>query len=83
MQESVIYQDILEEGLREGRQQGLQQEAMSFVLRLLNRRFANLPTNLMTQVQSLSVEQLEALGEAILDFETQNDLEQWLAEQEG
>ena len=83
MQESVIYQDILEEGLREGRQQGLQQEAMSFVLRLLNRRFGNLPANLMIQVETLSVEQLEALGEAILDFETQNDLEQWLAECNG
>jgi len=83
MQESVIYQDILEEGLREGLQQGLRQEAMSFVLRLLNRRCGNLPIELITQIQSLSVEQLEALGEAILDFETQNDLEQWLAEQEG
>jgi len=83
MQESVIYQDILEEGLREGRQQGLQQEAMSFVLRLLSRRFGDLPTELMTQVQSLSVEQLESLGEATLDFEGQEDLVQWLAESEG
>ena len=42
---------------------------MSFVLRLLNRRCGNLPIELITQIQSLSVEQLEALGEAILDFE--------------
>nr|WP_231599563.1 DUF4351 domain-containing protein [Crocosphaera watsonii] len=34
----------------------------------------------MSQVRGLSVEQLEELGEALLDFQTEKDLEKWLKE---
>lgn len=80
MQESVIYQDIKAEGLQQGLQQGLLQKGKSLVLRLLNRQVGTVPDQLVVRVEAL--EQVEALGEALLDFEGQDDLVKWL-EQHG
>lgn len=38
------------------------------VLRLLQKRVGDLPPDVREQIQTLSLEQLEALGEALLDF---------------
>ena len=75
MKESVIYQEIKSEGIEEGRQQG---EA-NLIIRLLNRRFGQLSDDLLTKIRGLSVEQLEDLGEALLDFQSENDLTQWFS----
>ncbi|WP_048753821.1 DUF4351 domain-containing protein, partial [Crocosphaera watsonii] len=72
MKESVVYQDILSKGE--------QKEAIKLILRLLNRRLGELAPNIISQVRGLSVEQLEELGEALLDFQTEKDLEKWLKE---
>ncbi|TRT84207.1 MAG: Rpn family recombination-promoting nuclease/putative transposase [Microcystis aeruginosa Ma_AC_P_19900807_S299] len=77
MKESVIYQDIRDEGRQEGRQEG---EA-NLVLRLLNRRIGGISSELSAKIPSLSLEQLENLGEALLDFQSRQDLEQWLENQ--
>ncbi len=71
MKESVIYQDIEEQGKQKG-------EA-NLVIRLLNRRFGQLSADLLTKIRGLSVEQLEDLGEALLDFKSENDLTQWFS----
>jgi predicted transposase/invertase (TIGR01784 family) len=86
MRESVIYQEIREdgikEGLKEGLQQGLQQgfkrEALSFVTRLLTRRLGMITPEILVQIQALSLEDLENLGEALLDFSSVADLTNWL-----
>ena len=70
MKESVIYQDIIQEGSK--------QEAIAFALRLLKRRLGNVTPQLETKVQSLSVEQLEALGEALLDYRSEAEIKAWL-----
>lgn len=44
----------------------------------LNRRFGDIYTSIIERVRLLSTEQLEALGEALLDFSTIADLEAWL-----
>ncbi|MEM7712983.1 MAG: DUF4351 domain-containing protein [Cyanobacteria bacterium P01_A01_bin.68] len=74
MQESVIYQDIIQRG----EQRGKKQEALQFTMRLLNRRIGNLNSEIQQQVNTLSTTQLEDLGEALLDFSSQNDLTTWL-----
>lgn len=82
MKESVIYQEILREGLQEGLQQGLQQGLQSevnLIMRQLTRRLGAVPQALQHQIQSLSIAQLEDLGEALLDFSSQSELEQWLS----
>ncbi|AFZ50644.1 DUF4351 domain-containing protein [Dactylococcopsis salina] len=73
MRESVIYQDII----REGRQEGRQEEGRSLILRQLTRRVGELPQLWRDRVNSLSLEQLENLGEALLDFQGMGDLETW------
>jgi predicted transposase YdaD len=50
----------------------------NLVLRLLNRRLGKIPSSLIEQIRRLSIEQLENLGEALLDFGSEGDLIQWL-----
>jgi predicted transposase/invertase (TIGR01784 family) len=77
MRESSMYQSILQEGRAEGRAEGLQQEKM-LIIKLLNRKIGSLPPELLVRIGGLSIERLEALGEALLDFESVGDLESWL-----
>jgi hypothetical protein len=60
------------------REAAIQKEASKLVLRLLNRRFGELPPHITETIQKLSVEKLEDLGEALLDFNIQADLINWL-----
>ena len=70
MQESVIYQDIL--------QKGEQKEAFRFFNRLLNRRFGEIDSSIVERIKLLSTEQLEVLGEEFLSFSNVSDLVAWL-----
>ncbi|WP_228021264.1 DUF4351 domain-containing protein [Vasconcelosia minhoensis] len=87
MQESVIYQDIIAEGRRagrqEGRQEGRRQEAVALIQRQLTRRLGTLPEVSRAQLARLSLVQIEALGEALLDFGALAELESWLSHQQA
>ncbi|NEO42254.1 MAG: DUF4351 domain-containing protein [Moorea sp. SIOASIH] len=73
MQESVVYQRIIRQGLEEGKRNEL-----NLIIRLLNRRIGEINPQLQNQIEELSFEQLEDLGEALLDFEAEVDLTNWL-----
>ncbi len=81
LRESPWYQEILKEGLEQGLEQGRQEGEVQLVLRLLHRRFGELSPTLEQQIRRLSVEQLEALAEELLDFSTVEELENWLQQQ--
>ncbi|MEH2281175.1 MAG: DUF4351 domain-containing protein [Nostoc sp.] len=70
MKESVIYQDIV------------QKEAFKLISRMLKRRFSDIDASLGEQVRNLSAEQLENLGEDLLDFSEIADLVAWLEQQD-
>ncbi len=72
LQQTRFYQDVLEEGRAE--------EGRSLVLRLLNRRVGTIAPELKTKIEALTIAQLEDLGEALLDFASVTDLEEWLAQ---
>jgi predicted transposase/invertase (TIGR01784 family) len=80
-----FYQEVLQigrregerQGIQQGMQQGMQQGETNMVIRQLNRRFGNLTTNQLKKVRSLSLPQLESLGEGLLDFKNLSDLENW------
>ena len=72
MQESVIYQDIL--------QKGEQKEAFRFLNRQLNRRFGEIDSSMIERIKLLSTEQLETLGEDLLSFSDVSNLVNWLEE---
>jgi predicted transposase/invertase (TIGR01784 family) len=92
MRESAFYQEIeaqglqqglqqgLAQGLQQGLAQGLRQEALTLTLRQLVRRLrlTSLSDVLHSRIEQLPLEQLEDLGEALLDFQELSDLEAWL-----
>jgi predicted transposase/invertase (TIGR01784 family) len=78
LRQTKVYQEALEEGEQRGEQRGRTEEARSLILRLLARRVGTLPANVEAQVQALELAQLEALGEALLDFARLDDLVGWL-----
>jgi predicted transposase/invertase (TIGR01784 family) len=77
IQETRVYQEAKEEGI----EQGMEQQALNMVMRQLSRKFGALLDEVRSPLQQLSVEQLEALAEALLDFSSVEDLLAWLAEQ--
>jgi predicted transposase YdaD len=87
--QSRFYQEILQlgqqeglqKGQQEGRQKGRQEGETDLVLRLLQRRCGLLSFDLQTQVRALPLDQLEALGESLLDFSEMADLENWFKQQ--
>ena len=74
MKESVIYQQILQEGVRQGQQLG---EA-SLVIRQLERRFESIDATTLEQIRSLTSDRLEQLAVALLDFVAITDVTTWL-----
>lgn len=78
LEESSVYQDIFQKGAQSGLQRGEEKEARKVALRLLERRFGKLSQTVRRQIEQFVVEQLEALCEALLDFQTKDDLTHWL-----
>ena len=80
-------QDLLDRGRQEGETQGEARgraaEAAAVTLRQLNRRCGPLSEVTTARIQALSLEQLEALAEALLDFTEPADLAAWLEEHKG
>ena len=68
-----------QEGLQEGEAKGRQEGEAAVTLRLLNRRCGPLTAATTAQIQALPVEKLEALADALLDFQGPADLAAWLA----
>ncbi len=78
LEESRVYRDAKIEGREEGLVQGRTEEGRSLVTRQLNRKVGKLPQTVLTKIETLSLEQLEDLSEALLDFSTVANLQQWL-----
>jgi predicted transposase YdaD len=74
-----LYQRDREQAKQEGREEGEQH----LIIRLLNRRVGEINESLIERIKGLSIEQLENLGEALLDFSNVADLETWLNQQQG
>ena len=59
--------------------QGIEQGIEGLLLRQLRRKFGVIDNGLEDRIRVLKVDQLEALGEALLEFRAVDDLERWLA----
>lgn len=70
LKQTKVYQEALDEGRQE--------EGQSLILRLLTRRIGDVAPELRSQIRALSLVQIEALGEALLDFKQPADLVNWL-----
>ncbi len=74
---SQAYLEWEQQTEQRGEQRGLQRER-SLIFRLLARRIGELTPETRSQFECLSLEHLELLGEALLDFSSAADLENWL-----
>ncbi|MDD1469728.1 Rpn family recombination-promoting nuclease/putative transposase, partial [Dolichospermum sp. ST_sed5] len=78
IKQTRVYQEAKQEGREEGREEGKKDEATNLLIRILSKRFGKLGDSYTQNINSLNIEQLEKLGEALLDFTDINDLETWL-----
>jgi predicted transposase YdaD len=83
LRHSRAAQELLAEGRLEGRQQGEALGEVKATLRLLKHRCGPLTDATTARIQALPLEQLEALGLALLDFSGADDLTAWLAQHAG
>jgi predicted transposase/invertase (TIGR01784 family) len=82
LQQTRVYQEALAEGRVEGEARGLErgrmEEGRGLVLRLLTRKLGNITPEMQLLVNGLPIDQVESLGEALLDFTQMDDLLSWL-----
>jgi predicted transposase YdaD len=77
LQQTRVYQEAKAEGEVIGENRGLERER-ALVLKLLTRKLVTISPEIKTRVNSLPIEQIESLGEALLDFTQIGDLTNWL-----
>jgi len=65
-------------GYERGKLEGKQEQGQALIVRQLERRVGQLSEQVQTNLKSLSLSQLENLGEALLDFTRLEDLNNWL-----
>lgn len=71
-------EETINEGIQIGEQRGIQIGEQELTLRLLRLKVGSLSEDLETQVRGLPLHQLESLSEALLDFQYEADLREWL-----
>ncbi len=72
LQQTRVYQDAKAEGRTE--------EGQSLILKILTRKLGNISPEVRSRVNILTIEQLESLGEDLLDFTSMADLEAWFSQ---
>ena len=68
----------IKQGIKQGIEQGVKQGQSDMVLRMLGKRLGALDADSEGRIARLPVQQLEALGEVLLDFTSIADLTSWL-----
>lgn len=75
--------EIVTSWMEKGMEKGKRQEALELVLRQLRKRFSSLDEEAQRRVGMLPIEQIEQLGEALLDFTSLRELTVWLNRHDG
>ena len=73
-----IERDAKNEGREEGREEGCREGCTNILMRQLSLKRDSLPDDIRGKVQQLPFEQCLSLGDAMLDFESLDDLQAWL-----
>jgi predicted transposase/invertase (TIGR01784 family) len=80
LEQTRVYREAKAEGESIGEARGKAEGEVSLVIRLLTRKLGNLTPQLRDRINSLSLDRVESLGEALLDFTSIADLEAWLSQ---
>ena len=94
LQQTRVYQEAKAEGETigevrgeargeaRGLERGRTEEGQALVLRLLTRKLGQIAPDVRSRVNSLKIDRIESLGEALLDFTQMGDLLTWLDDNE-
>ena len=90
LQQTRVYQEAKAEGETigevrgeaRGLERGRTEEGQALVLRLLTRKLGQIAPDVRSRVNSLTIDRIESLGEALLDFTQMGDLLTWLDDNE-
>ena len=82
LKQTRFYQDVFAEGQQEGRHEGKQEECIKLIVRLIRHKLGICPQseNALQQLPNYSIDSLEELAEALLNFQEASDLTKWLDE---
>jgi flagellar biosynthesis/type III secretory pathway protein FliH len=72
------FEQGFKQGFKQGFEQAMQPGEINFVVRLLRVKIGDLPLELETKVRTLSLKKIENLGIALLNFNSAEDLINWL-----
>jgi len=78
IKQTRVYQEARQEGKLEGKLEGEKEGEARLVLRLLSKRFGKIGDRRIHTINNLAIEQLDELGEALLDFTDIVQLDDWL-----
>jgi Domain of unknown function (DUF4351) len=78
-QERENVMELTTSWMEKGIVQGRESEGRGLVVKQLTRKLGNLSPELLSRVNGLNLDRVEALAEDLLDFTSVGDLEQWLA----
>ena len=68
--------NVVDTSFSDGRESGM----TDLVIRLLKKRFGDLSNETLERINDLTLEAIENLGEALLEFATLDELKEWLDE---
>lgn len=70
--------NVVNTSRQEGVEEGRELATIHLVIRQLTKQFGTLPESSLSAIKALTIEASEALSEALLDFTSLDDLEEWL-----
>ena len=74
LEESVVYQDVLQQGVRRGRRAGKAES----LLELIALRFGRVSPKQKKQIENLSLQQIKELFRAVVSFRDKSEVTEWL-----
>jgi predicted transposase/invertase (TIGR01784 family) len=79
LQQTRVYQEAKAEGKAEGKAE----EGRKLVIKQLTRKLGEIAPQQIDRINGLSIDGVESLGEALLDFTNTTDLAAWLSQNSG
>lgn len=72
--------EMMNPWVKQGWDEGMQAGKEQILIRQISRRFGVATSQMTERLHALSSKQLDALSDALFDFKTSADLENWLAQ---
>ena len=79
IEDSVIYQDVIEKGMEKGMEKGISQGKIELIARQLKKKFKTLPKSYQEKLSQATEETVDKIAEDIFDIEDLKDLDKYFS----